>query len=161
MEYEKFKDSQFWAFFHVDESRTDNDVIWLKTGGFQEYVDIKITLDGSTITKAQLLLDRAWVGNASRINPFAKDIAKSFVFALLPNTLGKALAAQLWNLKGDNDEVVTFGGEEPVSAPDEEMSALLDAYVGARKLASAGTDGTHLMISNMQEGIVSIAIAFS
>lgn len=79
------KDREFFTFFNLtesDENRTEKKTIIknLKPGGFQEYIDIQLMLNSQEeITQATISLERSWTGNADSLNPFAKDIVKSFI----------------------------------------------------------------------------------
>jgi hypothetical protein len=85
------KASEFFTFFNVHEvSRQKSGpgsvkTLQCKPGGFQEFIDISFDVDaGGGIVSARLLLDRSWIGTAEHVNPFANDITKSFIDALVP-----------------------------------------------------------------------------
>lgn len=86
--YDELKGSDFYQFFNIKEQKITNEGkytrIEVKTGGFREYIDIIFYLnENREIEKGILLLDRNWIGNEQSINPFGKDIAKSFILAVI------------------------------------------------------------------------------
>ncbi len=144
MNYADFKNSEFFNFFNL---RTESSKelssgiieLHLKTGGFQEYIDIYFYLDKkSEIKKAKLLSDREWIGDPSSINPFGTDISKSFIDIVFPKHLTpefkKHLIHYLFNLRGDNQVLIplhkAFQGFEN-AAP--EVIDFLDVYRGQKE----------------------------
>ena len=95
--YSQLKNSDFWAFFNLHEVSRDKEpmdydwidrtIVFLETGGFPEEIKLQVQLDASErIRQAVLALHRPWmIGKPWGINPFALDIAKSFLDALTPN----------------------------------------------------------------------------
>ncbi|MHA1283193.1 MAG: hypothetical protein ACTSQP_11870 [Promethearchaeota archaeon] len=112
--YEQLKKTDFFNFFNLSEidRKIENDflLISLKPGGFQEFIDIQLKLYKNDIIEAKLSLDRSWIGDSNSINPFAKDIAKSFIGALFPDKIDEefkiSLVQAIWNTKGSEDLVI-------------------------------------------------------
>ncbi|MFX0072207.1 MAG: hypothetical protein ACFFAO_14055, partial [Candidatus Hermodarchaeota archaeon] len=83
------KKLDFFKFFNLKEVKI-KDIseskmhIKLKPGGFQEHIDIEFIVNKDELENAKIFLDRKWIGNAESINPFANDIAKSFLGAIVP-----------------------------------------------------------------------------
>ncbi|HVG00858.1 MAG TPA: hypothetical protein VND68_13550 [Chloroflexia bacterium] len=90
--YSELSTSEFFSFFGLHETkprekRDDRTLIALKTGGFQESIDIVIQIDAQGFVRhGTLRLARAWI-NEYRLNPFALDVTKSFVAALIPTSI--------------------------------------------------------------------------
>ena len=115
--YSKLKETDFYTFFNLSENNISyqeipwhSKIIFLKPGGFQQFIDISFHLLNDQILKASLSLDRNWIGDEKSINPFAKDITKSFLMALLPNEPNpefKIMIVQgIWNTKGSQDRIL-------------------------------------------------------
>ena len=91
LSYAAFQATEFWSFFHVREaSRDDRDptsvLVLLKTGGFAEHVDLELTLgERALVTSAELRLRESWlIGPPYGVNPFATDVAASFLATATP-----------------------------------------------------------------------------
>ncbi len=115
--YSKLKETDFYTFFNLSESNISyqeiprhSKIILLKPGGFQKFIDISFHISNEQICKASLSLDRNWIGDEKSINPFAKDITKSFLMALLPEELDQEFKLMLiqgiWNTKGSQDRIL-------------------------------------------------------
>lgn len=87
---EDFRQSDFFSWFGVTEVDREpahpGTKIHLKTGGFQEETDIEIDLDvRERVISAELQLRRSWiVWPPYGLNPFARDLAKSFISDFVP-----------------------------------------------------------------------------
>jgi hypothetical protein len=137
--YDDFTRSDFWEFFHLAESRRgeiEDDgetltAIDLKTGGFAEYIQLRIVLDrGSSIRRGSLTLDRDWIVNvASGVNPFAVDIAKSFIRALTPgpDTHLQKAATTIEALSDGETVRALFESKSTDDSADQELQL---AYLG-------------------------------
>ncbi len=129
------QDSEFFGFFGVHGTGRRGSAILLKTGGFQEHIDLEADLDGDELRRFALHMARAWVDGAGA--PFAKDIAKSFVVTLDESEQAVDLARRLWELKSGN--VVFFGDPPPPLPPATPAVAdALAAYEGRRPGATLG-----------------------
>ncbi|MHA1782075.1 MAG: hypothetical protein ACTSUL_01465, partial [Promethearchaeota archaeon] len=87
--YSDFLKSDFFNFFNFSEIlhekfQEEKELLKLKPGGFREFIDLELILMKGKIIEAILYLDRNWVGDEFSLNPFAKDIAKSFVGTFFP-----------------------------------------------------------------------------
>jgi hypothetical protein len=144
MKYSNFKNSEFFDFFNIRETlsakfSSNLTKTTLKTGGFQEHIDLYIYRDNNDeIKKAQLYLNRDWVGNANSINPFGTDITKSFIDLLLSKEYDpkfkKHFVHYIFNLRGDHQVFIplhkAFQGFEE-SSP--EIQPFLDVYRNIKK----------------------------
>ncbi|THA23364.1 hypothetical protein [Streptomyces sp. A1547] len=80
--YPNLSATEFFGFFNIHETERAETTVRLKTGGFQEHVDLTLELDArGRVSEATLLLRREWIAD---LNPFALDIAKSFLFDFVP-----------------------------------------------------------------------------
>lgn len=90
LKYRDLKGRDFWRFFHVRETGRQQEGartrVVLQPGGFQSEIQLQIEMDKAEgIRKASLALRREWiVGPTYGIDPFAADIAGSFIGAFLP-----------------------------------------------------------------------------
>jgi len=88
--YDEFKNSDFWSFFNLTQTETQPNnsgvLISLQTGGFRSEIDLKIALNQKErITKGELKVRRSWLTSSPFVvNPFALDIVRSFIAALVP-----------------------------------------------------------------------------
>ncbi|MBN1799953.1 MAG: hypothetical protein JW891_00510 [Candidatus Lokiarchaeota archaeon] len=161
MKYEALKNTDFFSFFNFQESEFFNlsfKGICLKPGGFQEYIDLILCLDNEEeIVQAFLYLDREWIGNEASINPFGKDISKSFIDALYPKDLNDefkpSLITSLWNLKGTKDTIICL--DKVIQAwenSDSQVKAFLDAYRGSLKeVSKKNNDNVEIRMKNLIE----------
>ena len=115
MDYGGLRRSELFTFFHLSESSrsapSDEGIVrvFLKPGGFREFVDIEVQIDQSSLVRsASLFMDRNWVGDVTTVNPFAKDITKTFITVLVhpeDSPSVKDVVAAIWNLRGTRDRV--------------------------------------------------------
>ena len=138
--YSKLTKSDFFTFFNLNEiscERNSPTVKILKPGGFQEYIDIEFHLNKKgEIIMAKLTLDRQWIGNVETINPFGKDIAKSFIEAVIPleekegeDNIVVLLVHFLFNMVGTKDKIIPC--TEPLynfENSSAEVKSFLDVY---------------------------------
>ncbi|TXT64859.1 MAG: hypothetical protein BAJALOKI3v1_160061 [Promethearchaeota archaeon] len=116
MKYSDFQASEFFSFFNLVTSSSEQfsselKKVSLKTGGFQEHIDIYVYMTGNRdIVKAELYLDREWIGNVDSINPFGADLSKSFLQYFLPtqkdSEFKKHLVHYLYNLRGKKQVII-------------------------------------------------------
>jgi len=161
--YSEFKGTDFFNFFNLKEVNTIIDGnkrnltgIYLKPGGFQEHVDIQLKILHEEILNAVLILDREWIGNEKSINPFGKDIAKSFLAALIPDALNQEfkilLVQSLWNLKGDEDRIMCI--DEVIknwedASPD--VKVFLEVYRNKKDRAVKNFENLTIMMENKKD----------
>jgi hypothetical protein len=88
--YAALQQSDFWKFFNLREAARHEAgkhvAVFLQPGSFQKELNMRLDLNRTGhVRRGFLELRRSWVvGQAQGINPFAADIAKSFVGILLP-----------------------------------------------------------------------------
>lgn|GEM_PF-2194767 len=95
MTYDEFKSSDFWSWFQIKErdtskTLTGNTVTYLEPGRFQSEVNLLVTLDKKNrVIQGILNLRRDWIIDSRYIpyglNPFALDIARSFIATIIPH----------------------------------------------------------------------------
>ncbi|MFX1315019.1 MAG: hypothetical protein ACFE9T_04095 [Promethearchaeota archaeon] len=160
MIYSKLTKSEFFTFFNlheIDNQKTAPTLKTLKPGGFQEYIDIEFHLNkkGEIIT-AILFLDREWIGNIEIINPFGKDIAKSFIDAVVPvkekegeDNIIVLLIHFLFNMVGTQDKII------PCTKPlyffensSPEVKSFLDVYRNLKTSYELPLEDSILKIEN-------------
>lgn len=157
--YEELKKSEFFSFFNLSEVKrvpADNGdlQIALKTGGFREFIDIQLTVDKNDWAReAVLFIDRSWIGDAKRLSPFAKDLAKSFISAMTASRdrkQAKLFTDAIWNLKGTEDHVISLRQEAESSGPlPPDVSKALDVYAGTQRRLRAPMLATDLILENV------------
>lgn len=138
MYYEEFQHSEFAAFFGIQEMERIEEAdgftrIQLKTGGFQEFVDIEMEIDASQwIRKTTLKIAREWIGNEDNLNPFAKDICKSFINDLgnLKDKIFQDLVEGIWSLQGTKDEIIYIKPPPPSPNYLPEARNAMKVYMG-------------------------------
>lgn len=106
--YEGLRKSDFFSFFNVHKVRSHavrtSHEISLKPGGFQKHVEITVwTTADKLVSSGDLVMRKSWViGPPMGLNPYALDIAKSFLVTFAPpqNRDGLTqLAATLFSLQ--------------------------------------------------------------
>ncbi len=160
--FTNFRYTDFYSFFNVAEIQRErigtNHRIHLKPGGFQAHIDIEVMIDEDEyLLNGVLTLDREWIGNASSINVFAKDITKSFVHDLLEDgdlEEIQPIVDTLSTVRGNRDRVITLGNEDypavdEVSVP--ELSSLVLAFTGEEPSWSYETANTSISVDNIVE----------
>ncbi|TFG33600.1 hypothetical protein EU527_07655 [Candidatus Thorarchaeota archaeon] len=158
MEYYKLKESELFSFFHFTEtgrrpqSRGITEIC-LKPGGFQEFIDISMKVDKEEgVREGVLLLDRDWIGGPMTVNPFGKDLAKSFVEAVIhPQDKEKAcsIISTIWNLSGSRDETTYL--HEKTDRTEEQIANLLNVYLGSEKCYSLELEKCRIIIENVED----------
>jgi len=140
IKYSELKESDFWEFFGLNElesRETDNglSVKMIKTGGFQEYIDIEFYVNKSDeIFRAILKLKRLWVGDYKNLNPFAKDIIKSFVYAITPNEYKQNvenLVNILFRIHGSEDKVIYIRKPDTIKI-DSRIQDVINVVLGLK-----------------------------
>ncbi len=138
MKLQEFLDSDFFSFFNLHQ--TENIIeaglsrIYFKPGGFQEHIDIEVAVLGNLkIYEAALELDRSFIGDEKSLNPFAKDICKSFIAVMCSHETDEGfddIIDAIWSIKGTHDKI--FYREPPI--PYEQRTSVakkaIDAYRG-------------------------------
>ena len=155
--YTQLKKTDFYSFFNLREIKreyNENEIvsIFLKPGGFQEFIDITVQIKRDVIIKAMLELDRKWIGDITHLNAFAQDITKSFIGAFLLDEIGdfKLLLVQgIWNLKGTRDRIICL--DEVVrnwESVNPQIKKILDVYRGNKKCYEISFEKVILSIFN-------------
>lgn len=127
MTYDDLKKTELFSFFNFTESGRRSTTggyqeIHYKPGGFQEFIDVKMKIDqAQMVQEGVLYLDRAWIGGPMTVSPFGKDLAKSFIAAICPETdkeKADRVVSTIWNLSGSSDRVASLdlGESENVRA---------------------------------------------
>jgi len=159
--YSKLRLSEFFTFFNlneIDSERSSPNIKILKPGGFQEYINIEFHLnERGDVVMAILLLDRQWIGNVETINPFGKDIAKSFIDAVVPpvekegeDNIVILLVHFLFNMVGTKDKII------PCTQPlynfensSRKVKCFLDVYRGLKNSFEIPLKTSTLIIKNI------------
>lgn len=150
MQYEILPESDFWKFFGIHEISEETGVLGrinknLKPGGFQESVDLQMTLEKDlSVHQVNLTIERNWMGNLVHVNPFATDIMKSFIrqFGKLPqNPELEAIADHIEHFHGYSDNVIYVSGKEPHLDPlPEDLQGAIATIFGAHDWVFEGSD---------------------
>ena len=157
LSWEQLKQTDFYSFFNLSEITqekvSEGKIIkYVKPGGFQEHINLRFWIKEEIIIKALLELDRAWIGNASHLNPFANDITKSFLSALLPDELQEfkiVLVQNIWNLRGSEDIVICL--DEVVRKWEDahpKIKKFLDVYRGITEFNEKNLENLTLTMRN-------------
>jgi hypothetical protein len=159
MKYDELLETDLFTFFNFAEAgrqRTADGLVdvRLKPGGFPEFIDALIRIDrGSVVHRAILLLDRDWVGSPSTINPFGKDLAKSFVLAVThPDDRERAagIVTTLWRVTGSDDIIVRIrGSDETEPEVSQFLDDLVEVYLGTAEAFEKTLSKTRVSMRNI------------
>jgi len=158
MEYSRLKETELFSFFHFTEigrrpQSSGMMEILLKPGGFQEFIDVAMRVDRSEgVHEGVLLLDRDWIGGPMTINPFGKDLAKSFVEAVIhPEDKEKAssVVSSIWDASGSMDEVLYLHGKG--EKREEQYQKLTSVYYGTEKSFSLELIKSKILVENVED----------
>jgi hypothetical protein len=158
MDYDEFQQSEFASFFNVQEVERFQEPngcmrLHLKTGGFQESIDIELKLDASLrLRQASLELARAWIGNEDSLNPFAKDICKSFIHDLadVSNKKIQDLVEGIWDLHGKKDEVIYLKPPTPPVTRSAETQSAIRVFCGILPVLELNLPKFNLTMENIE-----------
>ncbi|HRI55065.1 MAG TPA: tetratricopeptide repeat protein, partial [Pseudomonadota bacterium] len=132
---------------------TGDTQVWLKTGGFREFIDLQLTVEKtSRVREAVLLIDRSWIGDKVHLSPFAKDLAKSYIGALVAEPdrkQARLFTEALWNLSGSGDRVLRRQPEEGPAELPPDVKRALEVYTGAERRLRAPMLATDLIFENV------------
>ncbi len=115
MSYEDLQKTDFFSFFNFSESGRKPvsgglQEIYLKPGGFPEFIDVRMKVDQSQILhEGVLYLDRDWIGGPMTVSPVGKDLAKSFIAAITPpvdREKADRVVSTIWNIHGSSGTVI-------------------------------------------------------
>ena len=159
MTYEELQKTELFSFFNFTESgrRPAPDgfqEIHYKPGGFPEFIDVQMKVDRSQmIHEGVLYLDRDWIGGPMTVNPFGKDLAKSFIAAICPEKDKEnveRVVSTIWNLRGSGDKVISLhsDGSDDLTkeVPIEEIEQV---YLGISKLFEMTCEESCIKIENV------------
>lgn len=161
IKYSFLKETDLYTFFNLREVKVEeylanpnHKLYTLKTGGFQNHIDMEIDVLEDDILKAVLYLDREWIGNEKNINPFGKDLMKSFLVTLIPPEVNKEfkifLVESIWNLKGDEDIVICMDKVmKSWENCDITVKKYLDVYRGIKRKTSLEIEDFYLKMENL------------
>ncbi|MHA1269434.1 MAG: hypothetical protein ACTSPY_06555 [Candidatus Helarchaeota archaeon] len=136
--YDDLKKTDFYSFFNIHEDKIEKidnyTYLYLKTGGFQEYIDLIFVIDDSNnIIKAELTLDRKFIGGLNNVNPFGKDIAKSFIYTITPISEKDSISPLvdfIWKLEGLNDFIIRIQKRtDSQRSPNEIEMSIINVYL--------------------------------
>ena len=140
MSYDELRNTELFSFFSFSETgrrpmADGMQLIHLKPGGFQEFIDVTMKIDRSQkVHSGVLYLDREWIGSPMTVSPFGKDLAKSFIAAVTPPADRKEadnIVSTIWNIEGTSDKVVSIQSEiskeKEAKLPIEELQQV---YLG-------------------------------
>jgi hypothetical protein len=156
--YEALMASEFRSFFHLRERErvpiSDNRTrVRLETGGFAEFITLHVELDeNGRLRSGTLELTRSWmIGPPYGINPFALDIAKSFIAALTPPPDvedAKELVGAIWSLRAPPSPNWLEEQRQKPAAGTE----LILAYLGVVPESSSFMPFSRLEAANVELG---------
>jgi hypothetical protein len=154
--YPDLQASEFFGWFHItpqSEGQSPHDSqhtrVQLKPGAFQDSIDITCEMDTQKrVQRATLRLSDSWARISGGLNPFATDIAASFINALVPpdalaevSPLTQRLGRLHEQIPGGVHPIIMLH-REPDPPPAPEIADFLSAFAGRRneveyRLASA------------------------
>jgi hypothetical protein len=164
--YDAFQNSDFWLFFHIREKtaqkRPNNDtLISLEPGNWQSEINLNITVNQKMqLIHGRLDLTRDWVsGLHDPANPFALDIARNFIGALIPSPdrpkileLGRSFqmseAMKVRHEMQDDDLVKLLDSQ----APETMAYRALLTFMGASASFLQAFDFSNISMTNSKYG---------
>jgi hypothetical protein len=159
MSYDELRKTDLFSFFNFTESGRKPmsggmQEIHLKPGGFQEFIDVKMTVDRwQKVHEGVLYLDRDWIGGPMTISPFGKDLAKSFIAAITPQTdkeKADNIISTIWNLQGVNDRMIEIHPEAPTDLAEEPpIEKLEQVYLGIEDKFEMNMEESCIKIENV------------
>ena len=99
-----------------------------------------------------LLLDRDWIGGPMTVNPFGKDLAKSFVEAVThPKDKDRAssVITTIWNLSGSKNR--TLSTDNVQGATDDQIEKLTNVYLGIERCYSLELEECKIVVENVED----------
>ncbi|MER7045477.1 hypothetical protein [Streptomyces jumonjinensis] len=164
LRYSKLRDSEFWSFFGIHErTGADGDqdgphrTVHLSTGGFTDKVALELECDGrDRITCATLQLREDWaVCPPWGLNPFALDIARSFMGALIP-LADRAMMEQVLPPLSPPEAAALLRDDSRQGDPSWQLMA---AYVGGTPDIYLRFSMSALKVSHPREGWIRAEIS--
>ena len=161
IDYKKLKESDLFTFFNFSEiGRRKGEkglaMVSFKPGGFQEFIDIAMQMDvAGIIYSAVLLMDRKWIGNEKTINPFGKDLAKSFIQQMTPEADQEEIEPVvfiLWDLIGQEDHIIGIKPQEADTSKEQGVATVVDVYKGIEKEFTYEMSQSSMKIENVVDG---------
>lgn len=159
MSYEELQKTELFSFFHFTESgrRQSPDgfqEIHFKPGGFPEFIDVQMKVDRTQMVHEGILyLDRDWIGGPMTVNPFGKDLAKSFIAAVCPAKDKKnveRVVSTIWNLQGNSDKVIPLHPDGPDDLTKEvPIEEIEQVYLGTSKIFEMTCEESCIKIENV------------
>jgi hypothetical protein len=159
MSYDELQKTELFSFFNFTESGRKAapdgfQEIHYKPGGFQEFIDVQMKVDRSQmIHEGVLYLDRDWIGGPMTVNPFGKDLAKSFIAAVCPaadKEKADRIVSTIWNLQGASDRVISIQPDGPEDLTKEvPIEELEQVYLGTSNLFEMTCKKTCIKIENV------------
>jgi len=173
MNYRDLQETEFISFFGIHEAeKTENanrlTRVVLKTGGFQEFIHLELKIDRSNeIKQAVLEIDRSWIGNELSLNPFAKDICKSYIDVICrseSNPIINDMIIGLFEITGKNDNVLYVHPPKPINEHLPETRAAVKVFIGLEPSMDLTLDQLKLSMTNMNianKDILRVLVDFS
>ena len=159
MSYDELRKTDLFSFFNFTEAgrkpiANDMQEIYLKPGGFQEFIDVIMKVDRfQKVHSGVLYLDRDWIGSPMTISPFGKDLAKSFIAAVTPPTDRKKadnIVNTIWNVQGMSDRVIAIQPNGPKDlVPEPPIEKLQQVYLGVEDCFEMNLEQSHIKVENI------------
>jgi hypothetical protein len=161
MTYEELQKTELFSFFHFTESGRRPTLggyqeIHYKPGGFQEFIDVKMKIDRSQMVQEGVLyLDRNWIGGPMTVSPFGKDLAKSFISAVCPETdkeQAERVVSTIWNLSGSSDRINSLYLEgSKKEEPEDAIEEIELVYLGVADKFEMTMEKSRIKIENVMD----------
>jgi hypothetical protein len=161
MSYDELKKTELFSFFSFTEAGRKPMIdgmqeIHLKPGGFQEFIDVKMKIDRSQMVHSGILyLDIDWIGSPMTVSPFGKDLAKSFIAAVMsPTDRMKAdnIVNTIWNIHGLSDRVIAIHPQSPKDlVPEPPIEKLQHVYLGIEDKFEMKLEKSNIRVENITD----------
>ncbi|MFW9807730.1 MAG: hypothetical protein ACFFFK_13475 [Candidatus Thorarchaeota archaeon] len=161
MSYDELRKTDLFSFFNFTETgrkpiTSGMQEIYLKPGGFQEFIDVRMKVDRfQKVHSGVLYLDRDWIGSPMTVSPFGKDLAKSFIAAVTPSTDRKkadSIVNTIWNVQGTSDREIAIKPNSPKDLVTESpIEKLQQVYLGLEDCFEMKLECSHIKVENVTD----------
>ncbi len=155
--YMDVKKSDLFLFFKCTEVKREKSntgiIVTLQPGAYQEFIELILQMDDKeTILEAELRLARSWIGDKRSLNVFANDIAKSFMYELVPledKDVMHIVSEALFYMRGEDDKALSWDKDTPdISLPESIVTDVLKVYTGEIEAGRLELSNSTVLLSN-------------
>ena len=100
-------------------------------------------------------MDRKWIGNERTINPFGKDLCKSFIQQMTPEEDRMEIEPVvfiLWDMIGKEDQVIGITPVGTAVPSNQGVAMIVNVYKGIEKEFTFEMPNSKMKIENVEDG---------